>query len=66
MPGGTQQSAISGRPVDVEPSVRVTDSFGNPVAGLEVVFDVITGGGFAALVRDLAAKTSPSGMRPYG
>jgi hypothetical protein len=26
----------------------------------------ITGGGFAALVRDLAAKTSPSGMRPYG
>ena len=60
---GNQQSAISGRPVDVEPSVRVTDSFGNPVAGIEVVFDVITGGGFVTARRPV---TNASGIATVG
>jgi adhesin/invasin len=60
---GNLQSAISGRPVDVEPSVRVTDSFGNPVAGVEVVFDVITGGGFATGRRP---ATNASGIATVG
>jgi adhesin/invasin len=60
---GNQQSAISGRPVDAEPAVRVTDSFGNPVAGIEVVFDVITGGGFVTARRP---QTNASGIATVG
>jgi len=61
--GGNQQSAISGRPLDVEPSVRVTDSFGNPVAGVEVVFDVISGGGFVVGRRPV---TNANGVATVG
>ncbi len=44
---GNGQSAPVGRPVDIEPSVRVTDGFGNPVSGVAVEFTVTGGDGFA-------------------
>jgi adhesin/invasin len=44
---GNGQTAFVGRPVDIEPSVRVNDAFGNPIAGAEVVFTVVAGGGSA-------------------
>ncbi len=44
---GNGQSAPIGRPVGVEPAVRVTDGFGNAVSGVEVVFTVTGGDGFA-------------------
>jgi adhesin/invasin len=42
---GDNQSAIAGNPVAVDPSVRVTDAAGNPVAGVTVTYAVATGGG---------------------
>lgn len=42
---GDGQTAVVGAPVDVAPSVRVTDAEGNPVSGLPVVFSVTGGGG---------------------
>ena len=44
---GNNQTAPVGRVVPIEPAVRVNDAFGNPVAGVEVVFSVLTGGGSA-------------------
>ncbi len=44
---GNAQTAFVGRPVDIEPSVRVNDAFGNPISGAEVVFTVVAGGGSA-------------------
>lgn len=60
---GNSQTAVSGRPVDIEPAVRVTDAFGNPIAGVEVVFDVITGGGFATGRRPV---TNANGVATVG
>ncbi|MFN9205215.1 MAG: beta strand repeat-containing protein [Gemmatimonas sp.] len=48
---GNNQSVPVGRPVPIEPAVRVSDSFGNPVAGLEVLFEVVSGGGSAVTRR---------------
>jgi adhesin/invasin len=45
--GGDAQSALAGRTVETEPSVRVVDIHGNPVAGVDVLFEVATGGGTA-------------------
>lgn len=42
---GQNQSAAAGSPVPVPPSVRVSDQFGNPVAGVPVGFAVTGGGG---------------------
>jgi adhesin/invasin len=44
---GANQSAPVGRPVAIEPSVRVTDIHRNPVAGVEVLFEVASGDGSA-------------------
>jgi adhesin/invasin len=44
---GANQSAPAGRPVATEPSVKVTDIHGNAIAGLEVLFEVGSGGGSA-------------------
>jgi Bacterial Ig-like domain (group 1) len=42
---GDGQTAKTGTPVAVRPAVRVTDSDGNPVAGITVTFAVTAGGG---------------------
>jgi hypothetical protein len=42
---GDGQTATSGRPVDVRPSVTVTDQVGNPVVGVAVMWAVLSGGG---------------------
>jgi len=60
---GNAQTATVGRTLPVEPSVRVTDSFGNPIAGLEVVFDVLTGGGSAISRRP---TTNANGVATVG
>ncbi len=60
---GGGQSAFTGRPVATEPAVRVTDGFGNPIAGLEVVFDVTSGGGVAVARRQV---TNANGVAEVG
>jgi hypothetical protein len=45
--GGDNQAAVQGTAVPVQPSVRVTDAAGNPVAGIAVTFAVTAGGGSA-------------------
>ena len=42
---GDSESAVGGSTLPVAPKVRVTDSFGNPIAGASVVFGVTAGGG---------------------
>jgi adhesin/invasin len=42
---GDGQSAPIAQPVAIKPQARVTDRFGNPVAGVAVVFAVQSGGG---------------------
>lgn len=42
---GDGQAAQAGASVDTRPSVRITDSFGNGVAGASVAFTVAEGGG---------------------
>jgi hypothetical protein len=46
--GSNNQSATAGTAVAVAPSVRVTDSFGNPVVGLGVTFTPREGSGAVA------------------
>ena len=60
---GAGQSAPVGRPVAIEPSVRVVDDFGNPIAGIEVVFSVTNGGGFAL---GRTQNTNSSGVATVG
>lgn len=60
---GNGQSVPVGRPVPIEPAVRVADSFGNPVAGAEVLFEVVTGGGSAVSRRQL---TNAQGIATVG
>lgn len=43
--GAAGQSAAAGSAVAVAPGVRLTDQFGNPVAGTAVTFAVASGGG---------------------
>ncbi len=45
---GDGQQAPAGSDVPVPPAVRVTDRFGNPVAGSTVTFRVVSGFGFVA------------------
>ena len=42
---GDDQTGLAGVTVAVPPAVRVTDQFGNPVAGVAVTFAVVSGGG---------------------
>lgn len=44
---GNNQAAVVGRALATEPAVRVSDGFNNPIAGVEVLFEVISGGGTA-------------------
>jgi Big-like domain-containing protein len=43
--GGNNQAAVAGTPVVPPPSAKVTDTFGNAVAGTTVTFAVTSGGG---------------------
>lgn len=45
---GDNQTATVSTAVPVNPAVRVTDAFGNPVAGVTVTFGVASGGGSVA------------------
>lgn len=60
---GNGQSVPVGRPVPIEPAVRVADSFGNPVMGAEVLFEVVTGGGSAVSRRQ---TTNAQGIATVG
>ncbi len=42
---GDGQVGAVGEPLPVSPSVTVSDQLGNPVSGIEVVFEVLSGGG---------------------
>jgi hypothetical protein len=42
---GDAQEAVAGGPVLQPPSVLATDEFGNPVRGVSVAFEVVSGGG---------------------
>ena len=44
---GDGQTTVNGRSVIIPPSVRLTDGFGNPLSGVEVVFEVTAGAGSA-------------------
>ncbi len=50
---GNNQTATVGRTLAIDPAVRITDAFGNPIVGQEVVFEVISGGGSAVVRRPL-------------
>ena len=42
---GNQQAGLTGRPLDTAPTVRVVDSRGDPVAGVDVSFETDPGSG---------------------
>jgi adhesin/invasin len=60
---GDNQTAQVGRTLPVEPAVRVTDAFGNAVAGVEVLFEVTAGGG---TVLGRRPATNASGVAAVG
>jgi adhesin/invasin len=60
---GNNQSATVGRTLPIDPAVRVTDGFGNPIAGVEVNFDVQSGGGSAVSRRQF---TDANGVASVG
>jgi adhesin/invasin len=60
---GNNQTAIVGRTLTVDPSVRIADAFGNPIVGQEVVFEVTAGGGSAVVRRPL---TDANGVATVG
>ena len=60
---GDGQSATVNTTVSTAPSVRVTDTFGNPVAGTSVTFAIGSGGGS---VTGGSATTNASGVAAVG
>jgi len=42
---GNGQVVKAGREVRIRPAVRITDSYGNPVRGVQITFEVTAGGG---------------------
>jgi hypothetical protein len=60
---GADQVALAGTAVPVPPAVRVTDEYGNPVAGTEVVFSVAAGGG---TIPSAVAMTDGEGVAASG
>jgi hypothetical protein len=60
---GDGQTAPVGSAVAVAPSVQVADTFGNLVAGLQVDFQVLSGGG---AVTGASAITNASGIATVG
>jgi Big-like domain-containing protein len=61
--GGDAQSALAGANVPVAPSVKVADSFGNPLPNVLVTFAVASGGGS---VTGALANTNASGIATIG
>ena len=60
---GDDQIAPAGAPVPIRPAVRVTDGDGDPVAGIEVTFEVTGGGG---TVTDPLRPTNADGIARVG
>jgi adhesin/invasin len=60
---GNGQSAVAGTAVGIDPSVIVRDAANNPVAGVEVTFAIVSGGG--ALV-DSVVVTGVDGIATLG
>lgn len=60
---GNTQSATVGRTLPIEPSVRVTDANNNPIAGIDVLFEVTSGGGTAVSRRQ---TTNAQGVATVG
>ncbi len=60
---GNNQTAQVGRTLPVDPAVRITDALGNPIAGQEVLFEVLTGGGSAVARRPV---TDANGVATVG
>src|SRR5207245_8806276 len=60
---GNNQTATTGTPVPVPPSVIVRDASGNPVAGMAVTFAVAAGGGS---ITGASQTTSASGIAAVG
>jgi adhesin/invasin len=60
---GNGQSATVGNPLPVPPSVRVTDQFGNSIAGVNVDFAVTSGGG---ALTNPAQVTNAGGVAQVG
>ena len=60
---GNGQSAAAGTPVGLAPTVRVTDQFGNGVAGVQVTF-VLTGGG--GVIADSVKISDAQGLATLG
>ncbi len=61
--GGDAQSATVNTTVVTPPSVKVTDAFGNPVAGVTVTFAVASGGGS---VTGATAVSNAAGIATVG
>ena len=60
---GSGQLAVVSRPVTDPPTARVTDQYGNPVAGEPVTFVVRSGGG---TVTGAVVVSGPTGLAPAG
>jgi hypothetical protein len=60
---GDGQSATAGTPVGVAPTVRVTDQFGNGVAGVQVTFVLTSGGG---VITDSVKISDAQGLATLG
>ncbi len=56
---GNGQTAPAGEAVPAQPAVRITNALGEPVAGYEVTFVVLAGGG---RVDDVAQRTDSEGI----
>lgn len=60
---GNEQSVMAGEAVPVAPAARVTDAYGNPVAGIPVSFSVLSGNG---TVSGSTAATDSNGVAAAG
>jgi len=60
---GNNQTAAAGTAVPIPPSVRVSDAFGNLVAGAQVSFSVLSGGG---TVTNGLRQTNAQGVATVG
>ncbi len=60
---GNNQTAQVGRTLPIDPAVRITDALGNPIAGQEVLFEVLSGGGSAVARRPV---TDANGIATVG
>jgi len=60
---GDDQTAASGSAVATDPSVKVTDAYGNPVSGVSVTFAVAAGNGSTT---DSTVSTDGAGLASVG